>query len=238
MLDTILFDLDGTLLPLDDKRFIELYMGLLGRRFQRLGYDPKTFVQAVWAGTKAMIANDGNKTNEELFQTVFSRLVDVKDGLVFDEFKRFYQEDFRHVEAAATKNPLSVQLVHRLKQKGYTLALATNPLFPKEATLQRIAWAGLNKDDFALVTTYETSRYAKPNPNYFQEVLTHLGKTPSQCLMVGNDRHEDAVSSDVGIAFYLVTDCLINDRALPLDAVTHGTLEDFARFVQLLPTIQ
>lgn len=238
MLDTILFDLDGTLLPMDDKRFIELYMGLLGRRFKRLGYDPKSFVQAVWAGTMAMIDNDGSATNEAVFQSVFSRLVDVKDGLVFDEFKRFYEEDFGGVQASTTNNPLSRQIVETLKQKGYTIALATNPLFPREATLQRIAWAGLKPEDFALVTTYETSRYAKPNPKYFQEVLSRIGKTPSQCLMVGNDRHEDAVSIDIGIGFYLVKDCLINERALPLDTVANGTFEEFARYVTNLPNIQ
>lgn len=238
MLDTILFDLDGTLLPLEDKRFIELYMGLLSRRFQRLGYEPKPFIEAVWAGTLAMIRNDGTRTNEAVFQAAFSELVDVRDGLVFEEFKRFYDEDFKHVRAAANQNPLSRRIVETLKHKGYTIALATNPLFPRTATLQRIAWAGLKEADFALVTTYETSSHAKPNPKYFQDVARQLGKEPSSCLMVGNDRFEDGVSIEVGMSFYLVTDCLINEHQLALDAVTHGTLEGFARFAETLPILR
>lgn len=235
MLDTILFDLDGTLLPLSDTAFLELYMGLLGQRFARLGYDPKAFVQAVWAGTKAMIANEGRQSNEAVFREAFSKLVDTRGDLVYAEFERFYREDFPGVKASAKASPVSRQIVETLKAKGYTLALATNPLFPREATRQRIAWAGLDESDFALVTTYENSRFAKPNPLYYQEVLDKLGKTPEQCLMVGNDRHEDAAATKLGIPFFLVTDCLINERNLALDTLEKGTLEDFFVKIRSLP---
>lgn len=238
MLDTILFDLDGTLLPLSDTAFLELYMGLLGRRFARLGYDPKAFVQAVWAGTKAMIQNDGTRSNEAVFRDAFSKLVDTRNDWVYDEFERFYREDFPAVRASANPDPISAAIVGTLKAKGYTLALATNPLFPREATRQRIAWAGLKEEDFALVTTYENSRFAKPNPRYFQEVLDKLGKTPEQCLMVGNDRYEDAQANAIGVAFHLVTDCLINERQLSLEGIAHGTLADFLSTVQSLPDIR
>lgn len=237
MIDTILFDLDGTLLPLDDKQFVELYMGLMGRRFQRLGHDPKAFVKAVWAGTKAMIENDGSRTNERVFRDVFSKLVDDTDGAVYDEFERFYLEDFPKVKASARPSKHSPKIIAALKAKGYRIAIATNPLFPWVATRQRIAWAGLDEKDFELVTTYENSRFAKPNPRYFQDVLDRLGTTRKTTLMVGNDRSEDGAAEQAGIPVYIVTDCLINDKALAMDDVAHGTLRDFAKFVDSLPNL-
>ena len=66
---TILFDLDGTLLPMDQIRFVNAYLGLLARTLAPHGYDPKTLVDAVWQGTRAMMTNTGEKTNE--YQTLF-----------------------------------------------------------------------------------------------------------------------------------------------------------------------
>ena len=54
--EAILFDLDGTLLPMDLEQFTKGYFGLLARRFSQ--YDSKTLISAVWEGTRAMTAND------------------------------------------------------------------------------------------------------------------------------------------------------------------------------------
>ena len=58
------------------------------------------------------------------------------------------------------------------KEKGYQLVLATM-LFSQEATLARIEWAGLNKNDFVLITTYEDFHYAKPNLGYLNRSRPH-----------------------------------------------------------------
>lgn len=62
-----------------------------------------------------------------------------------------------------------------MKAKGYPLVLATNPLFPRMATLERVAWAGLDPADFVLITTFENCRFTKPNPGYFLEILEVIG---------------------------------------------------------------
>ena len=59
MIDTILFDLDGTLLPMDQDAFTEYYFKLLAGKMAPLGYEPKQLIAAVWDGTKAMVKNDG-----------------------------------------------------------------------------------------------------------------------------------------------------------------------------------
>ena len=67
MLKAILFDLDGTLLPMDENTFVQTYFSLLCKKFVPLGYPKEEFVNAIWAGTKAMIKNNGGKTNEQVF---------------------------------------------------------------------------------------------------------------------------------------------------------------------------
>ena len=50
MIDTVFFDLDGTLLPMDQEEFVNTYMGLLAKKMAPQGYDPKHLVAAMWAG--------------------------------------------------------------------------------------------------------------------------------------------------------------------------------------------
>ena len=73
-MNTILFDLDGTLLPMDEQEFTKGYFGLLCRRLAPLGYDKDLLIKTVWEGTKLMLKNDGSKTNEEVFWNHFASI--------------------------------------------------------------------------------------------------------------------------------------------------------------------
>ena len=95
-----------------------------------------------------------------------------------------------------------------MKGKGKKIYLATNPIFPRCATLNRIRWAGLSAEDFEEITTYETCRYSKPNVEYYRGILSECGLDPEECLMIGNDRKEDLAAGELGIHTYLVTGCL------------------------------
>ena len=89
MIETVLFDLDGTLLPMDQDEFVNAYMELLAKKMAPQGYDPKHLIAAVWAGTKAMVENDGQKTNEEVFWEDFCHIFGPdarKDEPLFEEF--------------------------------------------------------------------------------------------------------------------------------------------------------
>lgn len=59
LVDTFFFDLDGTLLPMDQDLFIKIYFKELANKFVSKGFDPDQLIKAIWVGTKAMIANDG-----------------------------------------------------------------------------------------------------------------------------------------------------------------------------------
>ena len=46
--------------------------------------------------------------------------------------------------------------------------------------MNRIRWAGIDAEDFEVITTYETYHYCKPNPKYFQEVMEEFGLNPKE----------------------------------------------------------
>lgn len=235
MINTILFDLDGTLLPMDLKVFEKVYFGSLAKHFTDK-HDLQGFIELIWGATKAMVANTEHRTNEDVFME--SLRLSVQEQL--DEYKarfaHFYQTDFDAVRMAVSKNEDVLQAVKILKDKGYTLVLATNPLFPRLAIQKRINWAGLNIEDFSYITSFEENHYCKPQPKFYQEVLSDIGKKPAECLMVGNDTYEDLIAGKLNIATYLIEDHAIH-REHALQPTYQGTYKDFLAFVDQLPKV-
>jgi FMN phosphatase YigB (HAD superfamily) len=240
MIDTILFDLDGTLLQFSQKAFIDAYFAELGKVFLRLGMDAGQSVKAVWAGTKAMYLNDGGRTNTERFWTVFAEalgLAEDKLQAVESACDKFYQNEFDTVKSIVVTQDVSKRLVRSMAAKGYNLVLATNPLFPACGVETRLKWIGLEPRDFALVTHYANSTYCKPNPGYYREVFSKINKEPGQCLMAGNNPVEDMCVGELGAETYLVTDCLENEAGADITAFRHGTLEDLEKELMDMPDI-
>lgn len=234
MIKTIFFDLDGTLLPMDQDLFIKAYLGGLIKTLAPKGYDPEAIGNALWASTRAMMKNDGKVSNEEMFWRSFSAILgdDVRSHEPLLE--EFYAGDFQKVSRVCGHNPKARELVLRLKKAGYRVILATSPLFPKVATDSRIRWAGLEPDDFGYVTTYENSNYCKPNPVYYTDLCDKLGIDPKEVLMIGNDVGDDMVAETVGMKVYLMTDDLINRKERDLNDFNHGSFEDLCVFLEEL----
>lgn len=233
-LTTILFDLDGTLLPMDNDAFTKGYFKLLAGKLAPCGYEPKQLVDAVWAGTAAMVRNDGTRTNEEAFWTKFTGVFGEKaleDKPLFDAF---YAEDFHAAQGFCGFNPQAAIAVHSVKERGLRVALATNPIFPAVATESRIRWAGLEPEDFELYTSYENIGLCKPNPDYYLEITRRLGVQPEQCLMVGNDVTEDMVAETVGMKVFLLTDCLINKERKNIAEYPRGSFMQLMEYIDKL----
>ncbi|MGE4571597.1 MAG: HAD family hydrolase [Candidatus Izemoplasmatales bacterium] len=226
MIENYLFDLDGTLLPLDEDVFLQKYLGLLSKKFIELGYDSKVMIDRLWQGTKAMVNNNGLYSNEEVFWNIFHPEIEGRQALKI-KLENFYKNEFSHVFDSTSPNPFSKKIIENLKAKGKRVFLLTNPIFPLVATQRRVEWAGLNIDDFELVTTYENSAYAKPNIKYYESVLNHYNLDTKYSIMVGNDAYEDMIVRELGVKVYLVKDCLKNSRNLDIHNFDQGTLEDF-----------
>lgn len=191
-------------------------------------------MDSVWAGTAAMVRNDGSCTNEEAFWHCFSGIFGEKALADKPLFETFYRVEFQEARKVCGFDPQASATVHRLKDQGYCVALATNPLFPAIATESRIRWAGLEPEDFALYTTYENSRYCKPNLDYYREIVQKLGCVPEDCLMVGNDVGEDMVAEALGMQVFLLTNCLINKTDKDISAYPHGDLNALTAYLETL----
>lgn len=227
----ILFDLDGTLLPMDQDIFIKAYFGGLARKLAPHGYDPEALIKAIWAGTKAMIQNDGQGTNEEVFWDCFCGIFGANARLDEPKFREFYETEFQNVQQVCGFAPEAAKIVHWLKDQGLRVILATNPIFPAIATESRIRWAGLQPQDFESYTTYENCRHSKPNPDYYRDILTQAGLQPEQCVMVGNDVGDDMVAEALGCQVFLLTDHLINSKNVDISRYPHGSFPELRRFL-------
>ena len=230
-LTTILFDLDGTLLPMDNDVFVKTYFGLLAKTLAPHGYEAKALVDAVWAGTAAMVANDGRQTNETVFWEKFAGVFGERVYGDKPVFEAFYANEFQNARSVCGFNPQAAQTIRRAKELGLRLVLATNPLFPAIATRSRIRWAGLNPEDFELITTYENIGFCKPNPEYYREILRRIGVSPENCLMVGNDVTEDMAAMELGMGGFVLTDCLINREGKNLDDYPHGGFPELTEYL-------
>ena len=234
MITTILFDLDGTLLPIDTEEFTEKYFMEISIRLRDY-FTPEQVVKNIWDSTKCMISNiDPDKTNEEAFFEDFYERIDHKAEILNPIFNDFYERDFNNIREISTKSKYMIDAVAMLKQKGYDLVVATNPLFPERAILHRIEWAGLNKEDFIFISCLEKMHYCKPRLEFYEEVLEIIQKCPQHCMMVGNDIEEDMIAKNLGMKTYLIKDHIIGTITEDLIIDYKGNYEDFYEFVRNL----
>lgn len=229
----ILFDLDGTLLPMDQDLFVKSYLGNFAKKLAPLGYEPESFYKAMWAGVGAMTKNDGSVRNDEAFWNTFCGLLGEhvrNDEPVFDDF---YHHEFQKAKDVCGFNPDAAKTVRAIKAAGYRVILATNPLFPPIATESRIRWAGLEPEDFEYYTVYDNSYHCKPNPAYYQDIIEKLELNPEECLMVGNDVDEDMVAETLGMKVFLLTDTMINKHRKDISQYPQGSFHDLLNYLQL-----
>lgn len=228
----ILFDLDGTLLPMDQKDFVKAYMGTMAKKLVPHGYDAELLGKAMWGGIDAMKSNNGSCKNEEAFWKVFTSIFGEQSEEQLQVFDDYYHNEFQQVKDVCGFNPQAAETVRALKEKEYRVVLATNPLFPRIATESRMRWAGLLPEDFELYTTYENSTYCKPNLDYYVEIIGKLGVSAEECLMVGNDVSEDMITESLGMKVFLLTADLINTEGKNISGYPQGDFTDLMKYIE------
>jgi FMN phosphatase YigB (HAD superfamily) len=234
MLEAVLFDLDDTLLGNAMDEFLPAYFQALTEYIQYL-IPPERLMAGLMQGTKAMDAdNNGELTNEEAFASVFYPLQEQDRRTVESAFERFYAEEFPKLHRLTRRRPEARALVASALERGLQVVVATNPMFPRVAVEERLAWAGVPVEqfDFSLVTTYENMHATKARLAYYGEILDRLGRLPGECLMVGDSWTMDiAPASAVGLHVYWVTEDA-DPPAPGASQVGRGTLADLWEAVQ------
>ena len=230
MYKNVLFDLDGTLLPMDMDAFTKLYLGSLCKRFcPVLGVEPEVLVNAVWKGTAAMVKNDNSKTNKERFWQVASNECNMDLTHYIEQFDDYYLSEFIEAKRATRQTPFAKKCVELVRQKlpeGGKLIAATNPIFPEVATMRRLNWAEVSPNNFDFITVYDNSGFCKPNLEYYRMICEKCDIKPEESLMIGNDVDEDLVAGELGFDTYLVTDTMVNRQNKDYSEYKHGTFEE------------
>lgn len=232
-LQAVLFDLDGTLLQVDMQRFIPDYVeGLAGvcadlaerRRFSEV------VLKAIWG----LLRNErGECSNQQLFHSAIESHLAITPNLFNQRLQRYCVEGLPALAALITPHPLVPRILQACFERGLKVVIATNPVFPRALVEARLAWGGMGDFAFDLVTSYENTRYCKPHPGYFEDIVQTLELAPERCLMVGNDTVHDLAAKQTGIATFLLDTWKV-DRGGGFKPDFQGGHDELCRLVESL----
>jgi len=229
----VLFDLDGTMLEVDVEGFFQTYFQSVAA-WVAPHLTPDRFIPRLMESTQRMINNlDPGLTNQQAFMQGFFDGLDVPQETLMPVFDAYYREEFPKLARFARPAEGARELVEAVLESGRRAVVATSPVFPRAAILERLRWAGIDHVEFALVTTYENMHFCKPHPDYYIEIAEHLGCPPAECLMVGNDVEEDLPAQDVGMTVYLVEPNIIHRGKRPCRPDHRGPLAGVAELLGL-----
>lgn len=202
---TLLLDLDGTLLENKIEVFLPQYLQEFSR-FVQPHMDPAVFVEALMAGTRKMTLNQRpDCTLKEVFEEVFYSKVKLDPADFENLADEFYTQVFPSLKRLTKPMPGAREMVEGAVERGYSISIATNPLFPLSAIEQRLAWAGLPPDQFPFkqISAYDRYHFSKPDPAYYAELLGNLGWPEDGVVMVGEDFQRDILGAGaLGLSTY------------------------------------
>ena len=119
----VLFDLDGTLLPMDQDTFVKAYFGYLSKKLYPYGFEPQKLIESIWNGTMLMVKNNGKKTNEEVFWDYFKKIYGNEVMKYHPIFEEYYHNEFQQVKNVCGFNELSKEVIDVLNNDGYEVGL-------------------------------------------------------------------------------------------------------------------
>lgn len=227
----VLFDLDGTLLPMDLDAFIDGYFKIIRRVLKSENFTSDELFKGVYDSVFEMFKNDGSMTNSEMFEkSLYKKFGDEYKDII-KQIDGIYTKEYLELRALCGFNSDVAPTIKTLHDAGYRIILATNPVFPMHAAIERLSWTGADTSVFEYITCYENSRATKPSLTYYKNLIRDLNINPSDAIMVGNDTRDDMIAEEIGVDTFLVTDCLINRDGYDISRYKNGSLSDLVNYL-------
>lgn len=134
--------------------------------------------------------------------------------------------------------PNVVKLILKLKELGYTVALATlttkeqlgiycheNQLMLNEMNIE---------EEFDFITTKESVKNKKPEPDVYLKIMEHYNASPSECLIF-EDSHAGVVAANrAGVEVVNVYDKYADVERDKINETTDYSILDYNEFIDML----
>ncbi|GIO87481.1 pyrophosphatase PpaX [Paenibacillus faecis] len=177
MINTILFDLDGTIIDTNDL-IINTFLHVLEHHFPQQKY------------TREQIIPHMGLTLEQQMQT-FSGREEVTD-LVADY--RTYNN--LHHDTLIREFPRVKEVIAELHERGITMGIVTTKIKP--TTIRALDYFGL-KEYMSTIVTVQDVTHPKPHPEPVLTALRNLGADPAKTLMVGDSAADIQSAKAAGV---------------------------------------
>ena len=199
MIDTVLFDMGGTLedICIDEESRIASAKGvlrILEAHGHSLSLDVPDAIRALAEGWDRYAAYRGPTNRELKPEEIWGCYVLTEQGLDFDTVKPFAEELAHMWEVThyhRRLRPHVKEMLEGLKGLGMKLGVISNTasLYQVFRTLEEY---GI-RDYFQDVTLSSVTGYRKPDPNIFRVSLNQIRSNPANCAYVGDTYSRDVI---------------------------------------------
>lgn len=191
-----LIDLDGTLLQAQPVVFFWLNIFYILKNFLPV-VGPVGVFRILLPSVKHLIRNPHSHLSN--FESLVAQLQILSGKNLESHLWDFYRKDFPKLGRFCSPILPAQKAMQRLKNQGHTLYLTTNAIWPEEAVLLRLQWAGLDPHLFSGITHSQNWHACKPSVKYYQEVLARWNLKAENCVLIGDSELKEGPARKLGI---------------------------------------
>jgi FMN phosphatase YigB (HAD superfamily) len=238
---TILFDMDSTLNTIDEIAFSQKYFQLLHENYFS-EFDLLFFSESLTEITRnVMLSKSSKELTVNTFMKEMSKSFKKPAKNIYEKFKSYYANEYSSLKKYVKPAKDAKKSVKLCIEKGYTVVIATTPIFTEHAILQRLSWSGVAGFNYKLITHAENMHFSKPREEYYLEIQKKIKKKSNECIMIGNEFLADIVApTKLGMKTFYCTKNNKNDdyffspelkRFSKIKPTYTGTLKDFIQLI-------
>ena len=197
-------DLDGTLLA---QRKGALYWRFLRTSLQYLyrnaRVNPIRGLRVITAVRKALEQAGTGELNDARATRALARELSIPEGTARAMVRALMIQAFANARDCFYPVPGAREFVE-WASRYFTLSVATNPLWPREAALMRLEWAGIDSARFQFIAHAGEMSTCKPHVEYYREFGRICASGEDNALMIGDNPRKDGPAADIGVPVFLL----------------------------------